>query len=90
MENENSVLIIKPLEDIQKLKALASKPRIQILSLIKEKPLNINEIADTLNFPQSTVATHISILEEAGLINTNNIKARNKRRAFIRNSGHKS
>ena len=46
MENENSVLIIKPLEDIKKLKALASEPRIQILSLIKEKALNINEIAE--------------------------------------------
>ena len=76
MENENSVLIIKPLEDIKKLKALASEPRIQILSLIKERPLNINEIAEMLQFPQSTVATHISILEEAGLINTNNVKAR--------------
>ena len=35
MENENSVLIIKPMEDIKKLKALASEPRIQILTLIK-------------------------------------------------------
>lgn len=76
METENSVLIIKPLEDIKKLKALASEPRIQILALIKEKPLNINEISELLDFPQSTVATHISILEEAGLIVTQNIKAR--------------
>ena len=63
MENADSVLIIKPLEDIEKLKALASKPRVEILSLIKQKPLNINEIAEILNFPQSTVATHSSILE---------------------------
>ena len=76
MENAESVLILKPLEDIEKLKALASKPRIQIISLIKQKPLNINEIADILKLPQSTVATHISILEEAGLIETQNIKAR--------------
>lgn len=76
MENADSVLIIKPLEDIEKLKALASKPRVEILSLIKQKPLNINEIAEILDFPQSTVATHISILEEAGLIETQNIKAR--------------
>lgn len=76
MDNANSILIINPLEDIDKLKALASKPRIEILSLIREKPLNINEIAGILKFPQSTVATHISILEEAGLIESKSIKAK--------------
>ncbi|MBR1537561.1 MAG: ArsR family transcriptional regulator [Treponema sp.] len=88
MENADSVLIIKPLEDIEKIKALASKPRIEILSLIKQKPLNINEIAEILNFPQSTVATHISILEETGLIETQNIKARKGTQKLCKPSFH--
>lgn len=76
VDNIDSTVILNPLEDIEKLKALASKPRIEILSLLKKQALNINEIADILNFPQSTVATHISILEEANLIETKSIKAR--------------
>ncbi|MBR1404850.1 MAG: ArsR family transcriptional regulator [Treponema sp.] len=76
MENVDSIVVINPLEDIEKLKALASKPRLEILALLKNHSLNINEIADKLDFPQSTVATHISILEEAGLIETKSIKAR--------------
>lgn len=76
MDEKDSIIVINPLEDIEKLKALASEPRLEILSLLKKQPLNINEIADQLEFPQSTVATHISILEESGLIETKSIKAR--------------
>ncbi len=76
MEEAESTLVVNPLEDINKLKALASEPRIQILALLREKTLNINEISDTLKLPQSTVATHISILEEAGLILTESVKAK--------------
>ncbi len=76
MEEVESTLVINPLEDISKLKALASEPRIQMLDLLRERTLNINEISDTLNLPQSTVATHISILEEAGLIVTESVKAK--------------
>jgi len=76
MQEVDSFAVINPIEDIEKLKALASKPRVEILALLKKQALNINEIADLLKFPQSTVATHISILEEAGLIETKSIKAR--------------
>ena len=68
MEDIEATLIINPLEEINKLKALASEPRVQMLNLIRKKTLNINEISESLKLPQSTVATHISILEEAGLI----------------------
>lgn len=74
-ELENTI-IINPLEDLKKIKALASEPRIQMLNLLRTKTLNINEIADVLKFPQSTVATHISILEDAGLILTESVKAK--------------
>ncbi|HPX25787.1 MAG TPA: ArsR family transcriptional regulator [Treponemataceae bacterium] len=76
MKDSEKVLLINPLEDIDKLKALASEPRVQMLDLLRKKRLNINEIAETLSLPQSTVATHIAILENAGLITSESIKAK--------------
>ncbi len=74
-QNEN-MLIINPLKDVEKIKALASEPRLQILDLIRKHTLNVNEIGEALNLPQSTVATHIAILENAQLINTEAVKAK--------------
>lgn len=76
MNSAESILIVNPLEDVSKLKAFASEPRVQILSLLRARTLNVNEIAETLSLPQSTVATHISILEEAGLIKTEAARAK--------------
>lgn len=76
MKNAENLLLINPLEDISKIKALASEPRINILNLLKKNALNVNEIAEKLNLPQSTVATHISILENAGLIKCQSQKAK--------------
>ncbi len=76
MKDSEKVLIVNPLEDIDKLKALASEPRIQMLDLLRKSRLNINEIAESLKLPQSTVATHIAILENSGLISTESVKAK--------------
>jgi predicted transcriptional regulator len=76
MSEEEKVLIVNPLENIEILKALASEPRIQILDLIRKKALNVNEISESLKLPQSTVATHIAKLEDAGLIISESVKAR--------------
>ncbi|MCR5188427.1 MAG: ArsR family transcriptional regulator [Treponema sp.] len=76
MEDVESTLVINPLEDLNKIKALASEPRIQMLDLLRKKTCNINEISESLKLPQSTVATHISILEEAGLLVTESVKAK--------------
>lgn len=76
MIEKESTVLINPLTDLEKIKALASEPRVNILNLLKRKTLNVNEIAAELNLPQSTVATHISILENAGLISTESIKAK--------------
>lgn len=76
MQEIDSTLVINPIEDLNKIKALASEPRIQMLNLLRDKTLNINEISDALNLPQSTVATHISILEDAGLLITESVKAK--------------
>lgn len=69
-------LIINPLKDLNVLKALASEPRIQMLELLRKQKLNINEIAEAMKQPQSTVATNVSILEEAGLLITESAKAK--------------
>ncbi|MCK9171086.1 MAG: ArsR family transcriptional regulator [Treponema sp.] len=76
MDKEEKVLIVNPLENIEILKALASEPRIQILDLIRKNAMNVNEISSALKLPQSTAATHIAKLEEAGLINSESVKAR--------------
>jgi predicted transcriptional regulator len=52
------------------LKALASAPRWRILELLASGSRSVNEIADALALPPSTVAAHIKILEEAGFIHT--------------------
>ena len=76
MEEVETTIVINPLEDLNKIKALASEPRIQMLDLLRKQTCNINEISDILKLPQSTVATHISILEEAGLLITESVKAK--------------
>src|SRR5574344_650791 len=88
MEDIDSTLVINPLEDIDKLKALASEPRITMLNILREKRLNINEIAEALKLPQSTVATHISILENAGLIVTESVKAKKGNQKICRPAFH--
>lgn len=50
------------------LKSLASKTRLDILDLLKDKKFNVSDIAEKLGIPQSTVSTNLKFLEEAGLI----------------------
>ncbi len=86
MGESETTMVINPLEDIKKIKALASEPRLEMLRLTREKTLNINEIAEELKLPQSTVATHISILEDAGLIFTESVKAKKGNQKLCRPS----
>ncbi len=51
-------------------KALSSTVRIEILKLLYYYSLNVNEISEKLNIPQSTAGMHVKVLEQAGLINT--------------------
>lgn len=76
LEDSSQTLIINPVKDLNALKALASEPRVKILELLRDKKLNINEIAEAMGQPQSTVATNVSILEEAGLVITEAAKAK--------------
>ena len=59
------------------LKGLASPIRIRILKLLHQKgALNVNQISEELELPQSTVATNVQMLEKAELIRTQTVKAR--------------
>lgn len=74
---KRNFLTITPDDGLAALKGLASPVRLRMLKLICEKgPLNINEISKALKLPQSTVATNIQMLEEAGLVLTQTIPAR--------------
>lgn len=66
---ESRLLMIDAEESLEILNALASKTRLQILKLLGDRKLNVNDIAQKLNLPQSTVSTNIKVLEKAGLIN---------------------
>lgn len=48
--------------------ALSSKLRLQILQSLSGQHMNVNEMAEHLNVPVSTLSTNIAILEKAGLL----------------------
>lgn len=50
-------------------KALSNKLRIQILQLLAAESLSVNEIANKMGLPLTTIASNINVLEESGLIN---------------------
>jgi len=62
-------LVIDPEQRPDVLRALGSPQRVRMLRLLRNRPgLNVNEIAEALDFPQSTVSSNLQILEQAGLI----------------------
>lgn len=70
-------LVVDPEEGLDVLRGLASPVRVRILKLLHVRgPVNVNEIADALQLPQSTVSSNVQVLEEAGLIRTETQKAR--------------
>src|SRR5437868_5309255 len=70
-------LLVDPEERPDVLRWLASPARVKILKALHLRGgLNVNEIADLLELPQSTVSSNLQILEEAGLIKTETQKAR--------------
>lgn len=69
---DDKLLVVQVTEDRENafmiLKSLASKIRLDILDLLKDKKLNVSDIAEKLGIPQSTVSTNLKFLEEAGLV----------------------
>lgn len=74
---ERTFLTIAAGDNSPAIRALSAPVRIDMLKLLCAKgPMNVNDIARTLSLPQSTVATGIQILEEAGLVETRLAKAK--------------
>ena len=71
------ILLIDPEERLDVIKGLASEVRIAILKLLDtEGSKNVNEIAELLALPQSTVSSNLQVLEDVGLIVTKTRKAK--------------
>jgi predicted transcriptional regulator len=69
-------LNVDPELNFSVIRGMSSPVRIQILKLLRQKgAMNVNQISDAVALPQSTVATHIQILQESGLIDTQTLKA---------------
>ena len=75
-EVQDRILILTPRDDIETIRVLSSEVRLRILDLLATGPHNVNEIAEALSLPQSTVATNVLALEEADLILTESAKAK--------------
>jgi predicted transcriptional regulator len=73
--SKGRIRIIQLPQDFNALKGLASEVRLKILDILRRGEKNVNEIKDEIGLPQSTIATNIIFLEEAGLIETRNMKA---------------
>ncbi|MFA4640849.1 ArsR/SmtB family transcription factor [Pyrococcus kukulkanii] len=56
------------ISDPKQLKALSDQTRMKILSLLRNHPMTISEIAQVLGKDRSTIYRHIKALEEAGLV----------------------
>ncbi len=70
-------LIVDPEEGIEVLKAFASPARVRVLKLLHTHgAMNVNEIAQALDLPQSSVSSNIQLLEDAGLVRTETQRAR--------------
>jgi len=74
---EKKFLVVDPMDRLDLIKALASELRLKILKFLEiSGPLNVNQIAEKLGLPQSTVSSNLQILDQAGLIATKSQNAR--------------
>ncbi len=76
MRSDSKILVINASEDRAVLKGLASDVRLRILDHLFGGARNVNQLAEELRLPQSTVATNVAVLEGCGLVQTEIAKAR--------------
>ncbi len=73
----DQIVVVDPRDRLDLLKSLASEVRIRILDLLnREGPKNVNQVAEELDLPQSTISANIQVLVDVGLIETKSRKAR--------------
>ena len=69
LKNQSESIIVDSDDQIEKIvKALSSRTRRQILHHIKYEPLDVSNIASTLDMTEANISAQIKKLEEAGLI----------------------
>ena len=56
-------------------KALSSMERLRILRCLGLRSMNVQELAQALDLPVSSTALHVRVLEESGLIMSENLPA---------------
>ncbi|MFQ6040470.1 MAG: ArsR/SmtB family transcription factor [Candidatus Poribacteria bacterium] len=56
---------------VKVFKALSNNVRLEILSLLAERPLCVNALVNWLNVSQPAVSQHLRVLENAGLVKGN-------------------
>ena len=56
------------LETAEQMKAFADPNRAEILQLLAERPATTTELAEAMQRPTGSVAHHVKVLEEAGLV----------------------
>lgn len=85
--NSGSNLLVTNRKDIKRVAcALASSARLKILEACTDKFLSVSNLSEVLNMPQSTVTTHIQVLEEAGLLETRSETGRRGRQKLCKAS----
>ncbi|MDR2631832.1 MAG: helix-turn-helix domain-containing protein [Spirochaetaceae bacterium] len=71
MKNRINLDLYQPEKSAVVLKALASPVRLKMLyALVEKSGVNISELAEQFQLPLSSAALHVRVLEEAGLIFT--------------------
>ena len=65
---DHSPVDVLDLREQAELHAVAEPTRRKILRLLRERAASTTEIAETLEQPKGTIAHHIKVLEDAGLI----------------------
>jgi DNA-binding transcriptional ArsR family regulator len=71
LTTDRPFLVVNADQQYRVLHGLASPVRLRILRLLLGRgSLNINQIAEALDLPQSTIATNVQVLEDAELVAT--------------------
>lgn len=56
------------LETPEQIKAIADANRVEIIQLLTERPATTTELAEAMGRPKGSVAHHVKVLEDAGLV----------------------
>ncbi len=73
----SNFLVIDPEKDLAAIKGISSLARVKLLKELSRRPgINVNDLAQLSDLPQSSVSAHLQVLEKAGLVRTEMQKAR--------------